>query len=529
MLYLLHEFSRASTAPWLYAAQLGRLMLSGWPSAFAGRSGVNELAANCDLAVRLMQHYEKPEFGIKSVSVNGKTVAVSEQLVLEKPFCRLLRFSREGGAGDPKVLLFAPLSGHHATLLRPTVQELVSHHEVFITDWANAKNVPLSSGDFTLDDYVAYVREFLRFLGPGVHVVAVCQPTVPVLAAVALMAEDGDAAQPRTMSLMGGPIDTRASPTAVNVFASSHDLEWFRRHVIQQVPFGYPGQGRKVYPGFMQLAAFVSMNRARHAEAHWRYRTDVARGNAEESAQHRRFYDEYNAVLDMPASFFLQTIDQVFLRHTLAQREMSIAGRRVDLAAIRKTALFTVEGGADDICGRGQTEAAHALCRSLPQAMHKHLESPDTGHYGIFSGSRFRGTIAPALRQFICEHDSVASPRLVWGQRKPCSPVLRLPASLSLSWSAPAASCSVEIAAAVAPAYALPRQCAAPRQAQSRPSVLEQPSWAIRLMPAQRTPWPDLPRRACFTTPGSPLYATQHGRNSEARYTNAMQDGICGA
>jgi poly(3-hydroxybutyrate) depolymerase len=405
MLYLLHEFSRASAAPWLRAAQLGRQMLSAWPPVFAECYGINELAANCDLAVRLMQRYEKPEFGIRSVSVNGTTVAVSEELVLEKPFCRLLRFRREGGASDPKVLLFAPLSGHHATLLRPTVQELLSHHEVFITDWADARNVPLSSGDFSLDDYVAYAREFLRFLGRGVHVVAVCQPSVPVLAAVALMAEDGDAAQPRTMSLMGGPIDTRMNPTAVNAFASSHDLEWFRSHAIQQVPFGYPGQGRKVYPGFMQLAAFVSMNPARHAHAHGRYRNDVARGNVEGTAQHRRFYDEYNAVLDMPASFYLQTIDQVFLRHTLAQGEMSVAGRRVELPAIRKTALFTVEGGDDDICGRGQTKAAHALCSSLPQAMRKHLESPGTGHYGIFSGSRFRGTIAPALRQFICEHD----------------------------------------------------------------------------------------------------------------------------
>lgn len=404
MLYMLHEFSRASAAPWLYAAQLGRQMLSGWSAPFAGCAGFNELSANCDLCVRLMQRYGKPVFGIESVSVNGKTVAVSEEPVLEKPFCRLLRFSREGGAGNPKVLLVAPLSGHHATLLRPTVEELLLDHEVFITDWADAKNVPLSSGDFSLDDYVAYVQEFLRFLAPGVHVVAVCQPSVPVLAAVALMAEDGDPAQPRTMSLMGGPIDTRRSPTAVNAFASSHDLEWFRSHVIQQVPFGYPGHGRKVYPGFMQLAAFVSMNQERHAQAHGRYRNDVARGNMEASERHRRFYDEYNAVLDMPASFYLQTIDQVFLRHTLAQGEMSVAGRRVDLAAIRQTALFTVEGGDDDICGRGQTEAAHALCSSLPQAMRRHLESPDTGHYGIFSGSNFRRTIAPALRQFICEH-----------------------------------------------------------------------------------------------------------------------------
>jgi poly(3-hydroxybutyrate) depolymerase len=405
MLYQLHELSRASAAPWLYAAQLGRQILSGWPSAFAGCAAFDELSANCDLCVRLMQRYGKPEFGINSVSLNGKDVAVSEAPVLEKPFCRLLRFSREGGAGDPKVLLVAPLSGHHATLLRPTVQELLLHHEVFITDWADAKNVPLSSGDFSLDDYVAYVRDFLRFLGPGVHVVAVCQPSVPVLAAVALMAEDGDPAQPRTMSLMGGPIDTRLNPTAVNKFASAHDLDWFRSHVIQQVPFGNPGQGRKVYPGFMQLAAFVSMNQERHVQAHGRYRNDVARGNTQASEQHRRFYDEYNAVLDMPASFYLQTIDQVFLRHTLAQGEMSIAGRRVDLAAIRQTALFTVEGGDDDICGRGQTEAAHALCSSLPPAMRRHLESPDTGHYGIFGGSRFRSAIAPAVRQFICTHD----------------------------------------------------------------------------------------------------------------------------
>lgn len=417
MLYLLHEFNRAAMLPMLHAARFAEQMFaaSGWP--LSNLPGVKQAAANCAVAVRLMQHYEKPRFNIQSVDVDGVARAVEENVVLDKPFGRLLRFTREGGAGLPQVLLFAPLSGHHATLLRPTVQEFVRDHEVFITDWADAKTVPTMAGDFGLDDYVAYAREYMQFLGPQVHVVAVCQPSVPVLAAIALMAEDGDPAQPRTLTLLAGPVDTRENPTKVNRFAKQHTLAWFRRHVIEKVPSGHEGQGREVYPGFLQLAGFVSMNLDRHSQAYLDYWQHVEAGDEQGAAQHRRFYDEYNAVLDMPASFYLETIDQVFLRHALPQGQFVVAGRTVDLSAIRRTALFTVEGANDDICGQGQTSAAHRLCSSLPEPMRRHLEVPDTGHYGVFGGSRFRTAIAPAIRRFIGEH--AQSVRLCYSTNSP--------------------------------------------------------------------------------------------------------------
>jgi poly(3-hydroxybutyrate) depolymerase len=404
MLYFMHEFSRSAFQPMLHAAQLGEKMfaLSGWP--LNSLPGVKEAAAHCAVAVRLMQRYEKPQFNIQSVEVDGIARAVEESVVLDKPFGQLLRFAREGSAELPKVLLFAPLSGHYATLLRPTVQEFLRSHEVYITDWCDAKTVSVTTGDFTLDDYVLYAREFIQFLGPDVHVVAVCQPTVPVLAAIALMAEDGDAAQPKTLTLMAGPIDTRENPTKVNEFATQHSLAWFRHHVIKRVPFGYKGQGREVYPGFLQLAGFVSMNLDRHNQAYLDYGQHVGRGDKQSAEQHRRFYDEYNAVLDMPASFYLQTIDKVFLRHTLPQGQFDVAGRYVDLSAIQRTALFTVEGEKDDICGRGQTFAAQRLCSSLPKAMRRHLKVPEIGHYGVFVGSKFRNVIAPALRRFMSKH-----------------------------------------------------------------------------------------------------------------------------
>jgi poly(3-hydroxybutyrate) depolymerase len=334
-------------------------------------------------------------------------VPVTIETVIDKPFCKLLHFRRgltNGQAkreSDPTVLVVAPLSGHHATLLRDTVRALLPEHDVYITDWVDARLVPITHGPFHLDDYVDYVLEFIRHLGPDVHLISVCQPTVPVLAAVSLMASARDPKLPKSMTMMGGPIDTRRNPTAVNALAQRKPYEWFENNVIFKVPSNYPGYLRSVYPGFLQHAGFVAMNPDRHLNSHWDYYLDLVKGDQEDVESHRRFYDEYNAVLDLPAEYYLDTIKIVFQEHRLPNGTWYVRGQRVAPEDIRTVALFTIEGELDDISGSGQTQAAHDLCRNIPKSRQRHLTAQGVGHYGIFSGRRWREMIYPKIREFI--------------------------------------------------------------------------------------------------------------------------------
>lgn len=401
MLYDLYELQHAALLPLRLWAGATQAALQNPANPAANTSLGRAVAAGAELIERTTRRFGKPEFGIRSVQVDGQDVAITEVAVLEKPFCTLLNFRRAAERKDPKVLLVAPVSGHYATLLRGTAAALAAEHDVYITDWADAKTVPLSVGAFDLDDYIAYLMEFLSFLGPDTHVVAVCQPSVPVLAAISLMAQGKDANQPRSMTLMGGPIDTRAAPTAVTKLAEQHDISWFRRNVIATVPGMYPGAGRQVYPGFIQLTGFMTMNLDRHIEAHAKLFEHLVTGDGESAAAHRRFYDEYLSVMDLTAEFYLQTVETVFQKHHLPKGEMMWRGIKVDPAAIRKTGLLTVEGELDDISAPGQTVAAHELCRNIPPAKHaQHLQT-GVGHYGIFNGRKWREEIMPKVRAFI--------------------------------------------------------------------------------------------------------------------------------
>jgi len=363
------------------------------------------MAATGELLERATRRYPKPPFDVDTAVIGGHVVAVRETVVLRTPFCDLIRFERDVDRQDPKVLLIAPLSGHHASLLRDTVASLVADHDVYVTDWTDARRVPIAAGRFDLDDYIDLLRRFIQVLGGGSHVVAVCQPAVPALAAVALTGEDGDAALPRTLTLMGGPVDTRVNPTAPNRLARSRSLEWFETAMVCRVPAGEPGFQRRVYPGFLQLSAFMSMNYDRHAEAHVKLWRDLVAGDDEGARVHRRFYDNYLAVMDMPAEYYLQTVATVFQRHDLALGRMVYRGARpVRPEAIRGPALMTIEGEKDDITGLGQTFAAHALCAGIPAERRFHHVQAGVGHYGLFSGRRWRDEIAPRLRDFIRRH-----------------------------------------------------------------------------------------------------------------------------
>jgi poly(3-hydroxybutyrate) depolymerase len=356
-------------------------------------------------AMELLSHsglsHERPDFRISSVTIAGKEIAVSEEVVASHPFCNLLHFRKDSTLEEPTVLVVAPLSGHFPTLLRGTVETLLADHNVYLTDWVNARDVPLLYGRFDLDDFVELVIRFLRLLGPRTHVMGVCQPSVPVLAAVSLLAADGDPCQPSSMVLMGGPIDTRVNPTAVNRFAEAHSLDWFERSVITSVPARYPGAFRRVYPGFLQLAGFLSMNFDRHVSAHWSMFRDLARGNGESAASTRAFYNEYTAVMDLPADFYLQTMDRVFHRHDLPQRRFRVRGALVEPALIERTALMTVEGERDDVCGPGQTVAAQNLCTGIPPAKKIHHLQLKVGHYGVFHGRRWQTETYPKVKAFI--------------------------------------------------------------------------------------------------------------------------------
>jgi poly(3-hydroxybutyrate) depolymerase len=405
MLYAAYELQRQLATPVrLWANALEQVYTSPYnplSDTWFGKS----MAASAEIMARLTQNYGKPAFGLKTTQIGNETVAVNEEILLRKPFCQLLRFHRDTTRRDPKVLVVAPMSGHFATLLRGTVEALLPDHDVHITDWADAREVPLSLGNFDLDDYVDYVREFCRYLGPDVHVIAVCQPSVPVMAAAALMAADKDPRQPKSITLMGGPIDTRVSPTTPNDLAMRNSMMWFRQNVISTVPFTYPGAMRRVYPGFLQLTSFISMNLDRHINAHMRQFEHLVKGDDDSADGHRAFYDEYLAVMDLTAEFYLQTIQVVFKEHQLPRGVWVSRGRTVDPAAI-ETALMTVEGELDDISGIGQTKAAHALTPNIPGARHVHWEQPRVGHYGIFNGRKWREQIMPRVRDFIRDNDA---------------------------------------------------------------------------------------------------------------------------
>ncbi len=412
ILYEWYEAQRALLSPFSEFSAATARLYDHPLSALAHTPFAQRMSAGLELMHRLTKEYEKPEFGIRSVDVNGVDVAVHEQVALEKPFCRLLRFKRfsddqatlDQMKHQPTVLVVAPLSGHHATLLRETVRELLHGHKVFVTDWTDARMVPLEAGPFHLDDYVAYVQAFIRHIGPEVHVISVCQPTVPVLAAISLMASAGEPT-PRTMTMMGGPIDARRSPTSVNNLATNKSYAWFENNVICRVPVNYPGAGRAVYPGFLQHTGFVAMNPDRHLKSHYDYFLDLVRGDDEHADSHRAFYDEYNAVLDMPAEYYLDTIKTVFQDFALVNGTWKVNGHLVKPADITGTALLTVEGELDDISGSGQTRAAHDLCTGIAENEHVHYEVKGAGHYGIFSGSRWRKFVCPTISAFIAEHD----------------------------------------------------------------------------------------------------------------------------
>ena len=407
MLYQLHELNRTFLNPLMQWAETSAKLFSDPVSPFAHTPFAQRIAAGYELLYRLGKDYEKPEFQIESTEINGKTVEIIEKVAETKPFCRLIHFRKDLDAKQlaalkqPTVLLVAPLSGHHSTLLRDTVRGLLPNHDVYITDWTDARMVPQDEGSFHLHDYVYYIQDFIRALGPDVHVISVCQPTVPVLAAIALMASANDPKLPKSMTMMGGPIDARKSPTAVNDLATEKPFSWFENTVIYSVPPNYPGFGRKVYPGFLQHAGFVAMNPRRHAESHWDFYMHLRDGDDESAESHRKFYDEYNAVLDMPAEFYLETIKIVFQDFDLPKGTWEIEGKTVRPQDIKSVALFTIEGELDDISGSGQTQAAQDLCSSIPKSRKQHFTAPKCGHYGIFSGRRWRETICPKIGEFI--------------------------------------------------------------------------------------------------------------------------------
>jgi poly(3-hydroxybutyrate) depolymerase len=401
MLYAAYQAHSDVLAPIRLIAQAANGWLSQpWPI-LAENALVRSAAAALELVSRAGMSHQRPAFGITETKVGDAVWRVEERAVPLHPFCDLLHFAKPDAPAQPRVLIVAPMSGHFSTLLRGTVETMLIDHDVYITDWLNARNVPLYNGRFGLDDYIAVVIEFLQFLGPRTHVLAVCQPSVPVLAAVSLMAEDHDPATPPTMVLMGGPIDTRRNQTAPNVLATSRTIEWFEKTVIETVPARYPGAFRRVYPGFLQLAGFMTMNLDRHVSAHFDLFKHLVRGDGESASATRTFYDEYTAVMDLPADFYLETVRRVFQEHALPLGTLEWRGRKVDPSAIYKTALFTVEGEKDDICAIGQTAAAHDLCSRIPMARRAHHVQPLVGHYGVFNGRRWRNNIYPKVRDFI--------------------------------------------------------------------------------------------------------------------------------
>ncbi|MBV8938916.1 MAG: polyhydroxyalkanoate depolymerase [Alphaproteobacteria bacterium] len=400
-LYHLHEFHYAAMAPFRALATAAKHWHSSPLSPLSYTGFGRRVAAASEVVERITRRYPKPSFGIAQTTVDGKPVNILEEVVETSPFCRLLHFRKEADMHQPKLLIVAPMSGHYATLLRGTAEAMLPFTDVYITDWADARYVPTSIGRFNLEDYISYTLTYMQMLGPDVHVMAVCQPSVPTLIAASVMNEVGDHAAPRSIILIGGPIDTRESPTKVNQMSQEYPLDWFERHMITRVPFNYPGFMRRVYPGFMQLASFLSLNLDRHIKAHVDLFNHLIVGDGESAAAHRKFYDEYLSVADLPAEFYLDCIDQVFQRHLLPRGEFVYKGQKVRPEAITRTALLTLEGELDDISGVGQTYAAQKLCSGLPASMKQHHLQPGVGHYGIFNGRKFRELVVPIIVKFI--------------------------------------------------------------------------------------------------------------------------------
>jgi len=476
MLYQIYETQRSIMEPFSDLAQAASKLYSNPLNPMAQSPLAQRVAAGYSLVHRLGKDYVKPEFSIRTVKVKGTDVAIHERVEIDKPFCELRRFKRFSDdpatlnllKSQPPVLIVAPLSGHYATLLRDTVKTMLQDHKVYITDWKNARLVPLSEGEFHLDDYVNYVQEFIRHLQSiygNCHVMSVCQPTVPVLAAVSLMASRGEKT-PLTMTMMGGPIDARRSPTAVNNLATNKSFEWFENNVIYRVPPNFPGAGRRVYPGFLQHTGFVAMNPDRHASSHYDYFKDLIKGDDASAEAHRKFYDEYNAVLDMDADYYLETIQTVFQDFKLVNGTWDVKGvdgrvERVQPQDIKKTALLTVEGELDDISGSGQTRAAQDLCSSIPKDQRTHLEVEGAGHYGIFSGRRWREMVYPQVVKFIKAHASSTTAVAKAAVSTPKAVVAKAPAKVAPKASAKAA---VKAAPAKASKPAVKTQWAAPNK-----------------------------------------------------------------
>jgi poly(3-hydroxybutyrate) depolymerase len=417
--YEMHEMAHLAWAPARAVSDAARTWLESPINPLSYTAAGRNLVASAKIFERLTRRYEKPAFDLATTAVGGIIVPIIERVVWERPFCKLLHFAKQfdAGASEPqqKLLIVAPMSGHHATLLRGTVEAFLPFYDVYITDWVDARTIPLSSGRFDLDDYIDYVIAICETLSKGhdgaiVHAIGVCQPAVPLSAAVALMEARESPHVPASMTLMGGPIDTRRSPTKVNLLARERGSAWFARNCICSVPFGYPGAGRDVYPGFLQLTGFMAMNIDRHITANFEFFDHLVSGDGDSARKHREFYDEYCSVMDLPAEFYLQTVDTVFVKHALPKGEMKHRGAPVDLAAIHRVGLLTVEGENDDISGIGQTSAAHDLCTSIPQSMKANYLQNKVGHFGVFNGSRFRNEVVPRTREF---HASLSPPARV--------------------------------------------------------------------------------------------------------------------
>ena len=516
MLYQIYETQRSLLEPFAEFAQAASKLYSHSSSLLSQIPLAQRVSAGYDLLYRLGKGYEKPAFDIHTVDVDGVGVAIHERVELNKPFCELRRFKRFSDdpatltklKTQPVVLIVAPLSGHYATLLRDTVRTMLKDHKVYITDWRSARLVPLSEGEFHLDDYVNYVQEFIRHL-QGIygncHVISVCQPTVPVLAAVSLMASRGETT-PITMTMMGGPIDARRSPTTVNNLATNRSYEWFENNVIFRVPDNFPGAGRRVYPGFLQYTGFVAMNPDRHATSHYDYFKDLIKGDDASAEAHRKFYDEYNAVLDMDADYYLETIKTVFQDYNLVHGTWDVRSptgkiERVRPQDITTTALFTVEGELDDISGSGQTEAAHDLCTGIVRQEQHHLEAKGAGHYGIFSGRRWRDVVYPRVHAFIQKHDAalaaksaastavanVASEPVVAASAAPApstpAPVVAAPVSASA-----AAPASAQTVSASPVKRTVKAAAATPKVAPSTPAAVAKPKAVQAAIRANASP-----------------------------------------
>lgn len=399
-MYHMLEVSRAAVAPLNMMAKAMQNFHGSPFNPLAYTEQGRTFAAGFELVERITRHYAKPEFGIHHTKIGDATVPVKLRTVQEKTFCHLLHFEKKTATKMPKLLIVAPMSGHYATLLRGTVEAVLPYYDVYITDWLNVRDIPATDGKFDLDDYVDYTRNFIRLLGPDVHVMAVCQPSVPVMGAVALMSADKEVTVPRSMILIGGPIDTRRSPTKVNHFAEYRPIEWFERHVISRVPANYQGFMRKVYPGFVQLTGFMSMNMERHMGEHFNLFLNLVKGDGESATSHKKFYNEYLSVMDLPAEFYLQTLQVVFKDHALPRGKWKCLGETINAEAITKTGIIAIEGELDDISGIGQTKAALKIAKNLPETKkHYHMQK-GVGHYGSFNGRKFRDQILPVIREF---------------------------------------------------------------------------------------------------------------------------------